>query len=170
MKRVELLLPLLIGVLAVSVMAQPALQVGNPAPNFNLKDQFDRTWNLNSLRGQVVLLVVADKDSGRLMDPWFSNLKMRYAGKAQIIGLLDLHGVPGIGRGIARSRIRKETSDPMILDFGGSVGRTYGANSKVPVVVVIDKGGIVRGIARTTYNSVAYANIVKPADAALAAK
>ena len=96
--------------LSVPVLAQPTVRVGEKAPDFSLKDQFGKTWSLSGLNGTVTAIVAADPDSGRLMDPWVSRLKDRYASKGvQIVGLLDLRSVPRIGRGIARSRIRRET-------------------------------------------------------------
>ena len=170
MKRVVLLLSFLVVGFVVSALAQPALQTGAKAPDFNLKDQFDKSWSLSGLSGSVTILVAANSDSGRMMGPWVDGLKTRYAGKVRVLGLLDLHTVPGIGRGIARSRIRKETSDPMMLDFRGDVGRAYGVSAKYPVVVVIDKTSTVRAVARTAYDQASFNQITKAADAALAAK
>lgn len=167
MRRVALLLSFLIVGLVVSAFAQPALQTGSKAPDFNLKDQFDKSWSLSGLSGSVVILVAANSTSGRTMGPWVDGLKARYGSKARVLGLLDLHTVPGIGRGIARSRIRKETSDPMMLDFGGSVGRAYEVSSKYPVVVVIDKSSVVKAIAKTAYGQASFDQITKAVDAAL---
>ena len=125
--------------------------VGARAPGFDLKDQFGKPWKLDGLAGQVTVLVAADTNSGRAMGPWVDALKAKYAGKVCILGLLDLHSVPGIGRGIAKSRIRSETKDPMMLDFSGTISRAYGVSSKLPTVVVIDKGSIVQAVVAAAY-------------------
>lgn len=162
-------------VLAVALpsvgLAQSIVQVGARAPDFSLKDQFGKDWSISGMSGKVTVLVAANPDSGRLMDPWVSGLKTRYDTKGvQVVGLLDLRSVPGIGRGIARSRIRRETKDPMILDFSGRVGRAYGVSSKYPVVVALDRAGIVRAVTGTTYSQQAFSQITGAVDAALAAK
>lgn len=156
---------------SVPVLAQPVLQVGDTAPEFDLKDQFGKAWSLSELSGRVAILVAADTKSGRMMGPWVDNLKNSYEGKnVQIVGLLDLHTVPGIGRGIARSRIKRETDDPMMLDFSGKIGRAYDVSSKRPVVVVIGRTGIVKAVTKTTYDQQAFGQITKAVDSALQAK
>ncbi len=144
--------------------------VGARAPDFNLKDQFGKQWKLGDLTGQVTVLVVADTESGRAMGPWVDALKAKYGDKVRILGLLDLHSVPGIGRGIARSRIRRETKDPMMLDFSGKIARAYGVSSKVAGVFVIDKTSIVRAAVSAAYDQKGFATITSAVDKALAAK
>lgn len=171
MKSTIVLTVILTMALMIPVLAQPSVQVGSQAPSFDLKDQFGKSWSLSGLGGTVTILVAANSDSGRLMGPWVDGLKSKFANKGvQIVGLLDLHTVPGIGRGIARSRIKRETNDPMMLDFNGSVGKAYGVASKYPVVVVIDKSGVIKAATKTTFNQQAFAQIVSAANSALAAK
>lgn len=128
----------------VTASGAAALDQGQKAPAFKLQDQFGKTWDLAAQKGRVVVIVAADRDSGRAMDPWVSNLKSTYGSRITLVGLLDLHSIPGLFRGIAKSRIRKETSDPLALDFGGQIAKAYGVSSKLPTVVVIDREGIVR--------------------------
>jgi peroxiredoxin len=130
-----------------------ALQTGEKAPDFKLNDQFGKTWDLSNLSGSVVVVVVANRDSGRAMGPWVDNLKKKYGDKIQLLGLMDLHTIPGIGRGIAKSRIRKETSDPLMLDFNGSTAKAYDVSSKIPVVVVIDKNAVVKAVQKNEYSA-----------------
>ena len=157
-----------LSILLVSAsVAAVALQTGEAAPAFKLLDQFGKTWELSQLNGSVVVLVVADRDSGRAMGPWYDHLKNDYANRTQLLGLLELRGVPGIGRGIARSKIRKETKDPLMVDFNGSTAKAYLVSSKHPVVVVIDKTGVVRAIEQTEYTDKAYKSISSAIDKAL---
>lgn len=143
-----------------------ALETGAKAPAFKLADQFGKTWDLAALKGQVVVLIVADRDSGRMMDPWMSGLKDKYGSKIQLLGLLDLHTVPWIGRGIAKSRIKNETKDPLMIDFNGATGKAYGVSGKHPVVVVIDKTGDIQNVA-TTYSDEAFKAATAAVDKAL---
>lgn len=153
--------------LSVPAFAQPAVSVGARAPDFDLKDQFGKSWSLSGLGGGVTVLTVADTDSGRAMGPWVDTLKSRYPNKVNILGMLDLHTVPGIGRGIARLRIKRETKDPMMLDFSGNTARTYGVSSKVPTVVVIDKTGIVRAVARQAFDKASFETLAAAVDNAM---
>jgi len=144
-----------------------ALDVGRTAPGFKLADQFGKVWDLSALKGSVVVVVAADRDSGRGMDPWMQGLKAKYGGKIVLLGLLDLRGVPGIGRGIARAKIRGETSDPLMLDFGGDVADAYMVNPKNPTVVVIGKSQVVKAVAKSAYSESGFASIASAIDSAL---
>lgn len=145
-------------------------EVGSRAPTFDIKDQFGKQWKLVDLVGQVTVLVVADTDSGRAMGPWVDALKIRYPDKIRILGLLDLHSVPGIGRGIARSRIRRETKDPMMLDFAGKTAQAYGVSSKTPGVIVIDKNSVVQAAVSSAHNEKSFEMITSAVDKAASAK
>jgi hypothetical protein len=144
-----------------------ALQVGEKAPNFKLNDQFGKTWELPKLSDKVVVVVAANKDSGRDMGPWFDNFKSTYGDKILLLGLMDLHNIPWIGRGIAKSRIKKETKDPLMLDFNGATGKAYEANSKSPVVVVIAKDSTLKAVQKNGYSAGAFKNVSAAIDAAL---
>ena len=143
-------------VLSAGILAASSIEVGEPAPTFQLEDQFGKDWDLADLKDSVVVVIAANDKSGRDMEPWVDNLKSSYGAKIQLLGLMDLHKVPGLARGIAKSRIRKETQDPLMLDFKGSVSKLYLVNSENPVVVVIDKNGIVKDIEKAEYSDSAY--------------
>ena len=141
-----------------------ALETGEPAPKFELKDQFAKLWKLSNLKDDVVVVVAATRESGRAMGPWVDKLKAKYNKKIHLLGLLDLHKVPGIGRGIAKSRIRSETKDPLMLDWDGKTGKAYHVSDKYPVVVVIDKNGVAQAVQATNFTTQAYDTIVASID------
>ncbi|MCE5197788.1 redoxin domain-containing protein [bacterium] len=147
-----------------------ALDMGQSAPSFSLKDQFGKLWDLSKLNGTVTVVVAANKDSGREMGPWIENLDSKYGSKIQLLGLMDLHSIPGIGRGIAKSRIRKETPQPLMLDFDGTVSKAYSVTSDSPVVVVIDGNSRVKAIQRDEYSKSALTSIATAIDTALKSK
>jgi predicted transcriptional regulator len=155
--------------LAISTVAL-ALQTGEPAPSFDLKDQFGKLWKLADLKNNIVVIVAANQKSGRAMGPWVDNLKTKYEGKIRILGLLDLHDIFVLGRGIAKSRIRSETKDPMMLDFNGDTGKAYQVSDKYPVVMVIDKKGIVRDVEKANYTQNAFKSAASAIESALQAR
>ncbi len=157
---------LMISVLLVVVPAA-GLTVGSSAPPFELKDQFDHVWRLADLKGKVVVLMAADQHSGQMMRPWGDNLSPAYGSKIQLLGMLDLHTYSRFLRGIAAATIRSETDKPMMLDFDGTVGSAYEVSSHYPVIVVIDRQGIVRGIQRTAFTKEAFAAAREAIDTAL---
>ncbi len=161
------LLGVLVVIMVSAALGAVALGVDQNAPAFRLSDQFGKTWDSAALNGNVVVVIAANRDSGRAMDPWVSNLKSKYGSKIRLLGLMDLHTIPGIAHGIARARIRKETSDPLMLDFDGKIANSYLANDNYPVVVVIDKSSMVKGLQKTKYTQSAYGNIADAIDSAL---
>ncbi len=148
-------------------LAVCALDIGQSAPAFKLMDQFGKVWDSSAIKGNVIVVVAADRDSGRSMEPWMNGLKAKYGSRIVLLGLLDLRGVPGIARGFTRSRIRKETKDPLMLDFDGDVADNYLVNSKNPVVVVIDKGLVVKAVSKSGYSDSALASVTSAIDSAL---
>lgn len=153
--------------LICAVSSAYALDSGEKAPAFKLSDQFGKVWDSAALKNNVVVLIAANKESGRDMDPWVSKIKAKYLNKVQLIGLMDLHSIPGIARGIARSRIRKETSEPLMLDFGGEVSKAYQVNSKSPVVVVIDKDWTVKAVSNSEYSDKSFNIIANAIDTSI---
>ena len=169
MNRHWLTAALAVGLAVAAITGALAIQTGQQAPVFRLSDQFNKTWDLSGLRGNVVVVLAATQESGRAMGPWMDNLKNAYSGRVQILGLMDLHGIPGFARGIARSRIKKETNDPLMIDFSGATARTYEASDNYPVVTVIDKNGVVRVVQRSGYSSQAFGAVRSAIDSALRA-
>lgn len=147
----------LVGLLAMCLVAGAfAIQSDKAAPQFRLDDQFGKTWDLSKLRGEVVVVVAANSDSGRKMGPWVDQLKKDHPKNVRILGLMDLHHLPGLVRGFAKGRIKKETNDPLMLDFNGKTAKDYSVSDKHPVVVVIDRKGVVRSVEATEYTADAY--------------
>lgn len=165
MTKIASIAVLVVAISAIGAAAW-ALQSGDAAPPFKLADQFGKTWELSALKNSVVVVVAADRDSGRAMGPWVDKLKQKYGVKIQLLGLMDLHGLPGLFRGIATSRIKRETKDPLMIDFDGGTSKAYQVSSKYPVVVVIDKSGTVRDIEKTNYTDAAFGSTTAAVDKA----
>jgi hypothetical protein len=164
--RYGILYCLFAGVISVGILP---LRLGQNAPAFELPDQLGKVWRAAGLRGQVVVVIAADRNSGRTMGPWVDKLRAKYDRSILILGLLDLHDIPWIGRGMAKSRIRKETNDPMMLDFHGDTAKAYEAVSKYPVVTVIGKSGAIGDVERTNYTPSAFKSVTDAIDAGLKA-
>lgn len=162
----------LLGLLAAAAVLTTslwALEAGQPAPSFDLKDQFGKAVKLSELKGKVVILVAATKDSGELMGPWIDNLKNKYSGRkdaVRVIGLIDLHSIAGLFRGCAISRIKKETNDQLMIDFNGKTAKAYQVSDDYPVVVVIGKDSTVKNIQKTKFSKDSFGAVTAAADQA----
>lgn len=146
-----------------------ALEAGQEAPKFELKDQFDVTWSLSELKGDVVVLIAATPKSGEAMGPWVTGLENKYGDQIKLVGMMNLHSLPGFIRSIAKSRIRKKTEQPLMLDYTGSTSKTYGVNDQNPVVVVIDSESRVQAVAGP-HSEEAFASFTAVIDGLLAAQ
>lgn len=146
-----------------------ALEVGKPAPSFTLNDQFGKTTRLSDLKGSVVVIVAATRKSGDFMGPWVDNLKSKYSGNNtfRVFALIDLHSISKLFRGIAVSRIRKETKDPVLIDFDGKTAKAYEVSDNYPVVVVIDKDSVIKDVQKTKFDKKSFGAVTSAIDKAL---
>jgi hypothetical protein len=142
----------LLGALLSAALCAPATAADDRAPlaGVVLEDPGGRSWDLDALVGQPVLLVVADRGaSGKAVDwgrgiaaarphalaPWAS------PGTVAILSVADLRGVPGFARGTARWIIAAlvgaqagQGGPPLLLDWDGKVAVPIAALDGVPNV------------------------------------
>lgn len=134
-----------------AVKAQPVVsgaKVGQPAPDFELKDLEGNSVALSQFAGKVVVLewfnpncpyVKATHTKGSLVDA-----AERYA-KDGVVYLAVNSGAPGKqGHGVEVNQKATETfglKHAILLDETGKVGRAYGATN-TPHVYVIDTKGV----------------------------
>ena len=155
---------------AALASVSPALEIGQPAPLFDLKDQFGETWKLSEVKGRVVVLVASTKKSGELMGPWVDGLKNKYPNRKdtlRLYTLVDLHTIPGLFHNLAISRIKRETKDPVLIDFDGKTAKAYEASDNYPVVIVIGKDSVVREVKKTKMDKTAFDAVTSAIDKAL---
>lgn len=122
--------------------------VGQPAPDFRLRDGAAQAWKLSDQRGKVVVLLFYPGDETPICTRQMCSVRDRWddysATGAEVVGVstdsveshkkfADHHDLP----------LR------LLSDEGGDVARLYGAQSLIPgkvarSVFVIDANGIVR--------------------------
>lgn len=116
--------------------------VGGDAPDFVLKSVAGNNLRLSEFRGEVVMLSFWASWCGdcRAQLAELGAMHERYgdAGAELLAVSLDQSAK-------AASDATRGTSYPVLHDAGGEVGRLYDV-SKVPVVVLIDRGGVVREV------------------------
>ncbi len=132
---------LIITAMPFIVMADQ-LDAGDEAPDFSLMDQFDTTYSLEDLRGNLVILIASDKEGSVQNKLWRKKLG-GLAGDIHILGVADLRSVPFFLKWKIRSDFRKDKA-PILLDWDGDIFKDYGLVQKVSNIVLIDKGGFIR--------------------------
>jgi peroxiredoxin Q/BCP len=139
------------------------VHVGNPAPDFALKDGDGREWRLSDQRGKTVVLLFYPGDETpvctRQMCSVRDNWEDYKATGAEVIGIstdtVEKH------RQFAENR---NLPLRLLSDPSGEVSKLYGASSWLPgraarAVVVVDANGVVR------HHKVQSLSIFRPRDA-----
>jgi peroxiredoxin len=129
--------------LLVGVAAAAAQLTGMAAPDFVLKSVAGQNTRLSEFRGEVVMLSFGATWCGdcRAQLTHLSEMQTRYrdAGVELLAVSLDQTAKQ------AGELSVNGTAFPVLHDVGGEVGRLY-AVGKVPVVVLIDREGVVRKV------------------------
>lgn len=139
------------------------VEVGQPAPDFTLRDGEDQEWRLSDQRGKVVVLLFYPGDETPVCTRQMCSVRDRWddylATGAEVVGLstdsVESH---------KRFAEHHELPLRLLSDQGGAVARLYGAKSLIPgkvarSVFVIDANGKVR------YREVRPLGIFRPRDA-----
>ena len=130
-----------VGAAAGSVSAATQL-LGAEAPDFVLKSLSGKNLRLSEYRGDVVMLSFWATWCGdcRAQLDELGAMRDRYqdAGVELLAVSLDQNAR-------AAGDVKGETSYPVLHDAAGEVGRLYDV-TKMPVMVLIDRGGVVREV------------------------
>jgi peroxiredoxin len=133
-------------VLALAAFSALGAEVGQPAPDFTLKDESGGQHALSQYRGKVVVL--------EWTNPECPFVQRHYADKTMQKTLAAYGGKPVVWLVIDSSHFntpaqsaawRKEQgfTPPVLQDASGTVGHAYGAKT-TPEMYVIDAAGVLR--------------------------
>jgi len=129
--------------LVACAAAAAAQLAGMPAPDFVLKSVAGRNVRLSEFRGEVVMLSFGATWCGdcRAQLTQLNEMQTRYhdAGIELLAVSLDQNAKQ------AGEMAAAGAGFPVLHDVGGEVGRLYEVG-KVPVVVLIDRAGVVRKV------------------------
>jgi hypothetical protein len=130
-----------------ATLGETRAAVGQPAPDFTLRDLDGKTFRLADHKGKTVILEWFNPEC-----PFVKNSHT----KGSLVGTAKRHGEKGVvwlavnsaapgkqGHGLEASRAGQSKfslSHPILLDESGDVGRLYGA-TRTPELFVIDPKG-----------------------------
>jgi thiol-disulfide isomerase/thioredoxin len=120
-----------------------ALEIGRPAPTFNLADVNGQKVSLDQFKGKVVMLDFWATwcNPCRATMPLLENLQKEYV-NTMVLLAINLEESKDDVRDFMRAQ---NLHAQVLLDTEGSVGQKYGA-AEIPMQVLIDKQGIVRDV------------------------
>jgi peroxiredoxin len=143
MHKSRLLLAIGIAVFALQVhAAKPSALVGKAAFDFTLKGMDGRNVRLSEFRGQVVLVNFWARWAGpsRQEMPALDQINTTYQRAGLVVLGISIDDDLGRARQFAESM---HVSYPMLFDSGEATGTPY-AIEKLPMTLLIDRGGVVR--------------------------
>jgi hypothetical protein len=147
-------------------VATNSIQPGAPAPAFQLTALgSSRTISLELCRGTPLLLVFHDQNSVAAVQAMQEAVRIRYPEAAHLLvpSVVNMSAVPVFLRTVAEQVMRgayAKAADAMppgldvadyviiLLDWDGKVSKTYNARkiSAAPLLTLIDRDGVVRGV------------------------
>jgi len=140
----------LIGMVGIlDTAASPALQIGQPAPDFTAEDSKGEVVKLSQYHGKTVVLEWTNADCPYTRKHYHSGNMQSVQALAQRDGIVWLSiissapGKQGYVNGPAADLLtqsRKASPTQVVLDPSGTLGRLYGAKT-TPHMFVIDKNG-----------------------------
>jgi len=139
-------------ILAPALVAGVA-QLGSPAPDFTIKDQYEHEVQLSSQRGKLVLLIYGDRLGSDYMGAWARAIgQSPVAPSVNVLRIANLRVVPSMFYSYVKKQFRKPNSDgkpssPVLLDWDGTVAKAYGFTDDLTNVYLIDQNGVLRYVA-----------------------
>lgn len=131
-------------IIAMAAIGVKTVSAQTRVSNFGLKDQNDRYTEVNFPSDRPVVLIFGDRKGSEQIGGWSKPLYDGYGDKVYIFGVASLDGVPTYARGLVRRLIKRQTSYPVLLDWGGKVAKGLGYESGKAFVVVVGKDGTVK--------------------------
>ncbi|MBD3181192.1 redoxin domain-containing protein [Candidatus Poribacteria bacterium] len=126
------------------------LKVGDPAPNFILKDPLDKEYELKKIldkeegTAKVVFLLIGTRKVQKMGDEWTFGLEEIYGKKEDIKVFLmgDLRGLPFfVTKGMVKWGAKGENERlpaTILLDWKGKVSKKYDTEKDKPNLIIID--------------------------------
>ena len=131
---------------ALADMAVSKLKVGDPAPDFTLKDSGGRQVQLSSAgKNKVVLLAFWSLRCGTCLGevPYLEQLHRSYTGKGVVVLSVVTDGVDATAAKTIMKEAGVSPSYPVLMDPDFTATDAY-TNFMVPHTLVIDRKGIIR--------------------------
>lgn len=108
---------------------------------FGLKDQNDQYTEVNFPSDRPVVLIFGDRKGADQIGGWSGALYKKHSNRIYLFGVASLNGVPSYARGMVRRLIKRQTSYPVLLDWGGKVADSMGYDKGKALVVLVGKDG-----------------------------
>ncbi len=126
----------------------PAFGFEMKAADFTLTDQFGNETAIKFPSDKPVVLVFGDREGSKQVENWVRPVYAEFTDRIYIFGIAELSAVPRLARPAVRRIIRSKSKNPIMLDWTGSVARSYGCENGKANVFVVDRDGKVAAVRR----------------------
>jgi hypothetical protein len=117
-------------------------------PSMQLEDQHARAQVIQFPRERPAFLVIAGRHGTGEITKWVKPVRATFGESVDIIGLADVHGVPGMFRPAVRAMVRKGSEWPVLMDWTGeTVGSIFMPGADIEVLVLSKTGQILTRVA-----------------------
>ena len=132
-----------------SVAASAAESVQSQrCPGMELEDQHARQQSIQFPRERPSFLVIAGRHGTGEIAKWVKPVRTNFGEAVDIIGLADVHGIPGIFRPAVRAMVKKGSEWPVLMDWTGeTVGAIFMPGADIEVLVLSKTGQILTRVA-----------------------
>lgn len=141
--KVLLVTTLLVGATLLRVTAAESTgpaRTQSPA-RIELPDQFETLRVMTFPTTNITLLTVADKAGSEQIVGWVEPVKRQFEDRVVIEGIADVSTVPKFLRGLVRRKFQKAQTHPVMLDWSGTVVRTFSPLADQANILVLDREG-----------------------------
>jgi len=118
---------------------------GMPFVNFDIEDIFHQRWVSTYLKGRPIIILTGHRYKRYEILKWADFLKKDFgvSGLAHLLWVVNLHKVPWTtSRNTVINQWRSFTPPiPLLLDWGGVIGKALQINYEVPNIIVLDAEG-----------------------------
>ena len=154
---------LLIAMFCMTAIAQEELKIGTDAPNFRLKNAEDKNYNLKKMKGNVVILIMGNRETRKETDKWAQAIKKDYAKnkKLKVFMIADMRSVPWfIPKGFIKGWLKKDKPPvKLLLDWNGKAHAAYKTKKKKANVFIISQKGKIVYLINANYNDKVYKKV-----------
>jgi hypothetical protein len=114
--------------------------------DFEVEDQFKQKYTDEDFLGELFLVIGSDKKGRKFNPKWTIAIRDALKGdnrfdNLKIFRVADMRGVPGIIKGLVRSKFPKEKSEWVALDWKGVFARSYSWEKKLSNILMFDSKG-----------------------------
>lgn len=152
LQRLVVFLFLMLAVISSALAEEKEeLEIGNPAPEFILKDADDKEYNSKLLLGddegstKVMVLVMGDRKARKEANKWAIELNRIYGKKENVVLLMiaDLRGLPFfVTEGMVKWGTKRENLPiAILLDWEGKISKMYKTQKGKVDLFAVDSDG-----------------------------